>query len=533
MLDLLFKNALIADGSGAPSYIGDVGVQQGKIVKIRPQIEDEAGRLIDCTDRILCPGFIDSHSHSDLVILDNPICDLKLRQGVTTEICGQCGLTIAPVSSDHFEERNQHSLVTVFFQGRRQPYISTEKLFSHLEQTALGTNHLCFVGQGTVRETVMGYADQPADSRQLEEMKSLVREAMEAGAMGLSSGLAYSPGNFTPNSEIIELCKVVAEYNGIYTSHMRNQAHGMLQCVADTIEVARQTGCRACISHIKSIGRSNWGNMKYALALIEEARAQGLDVWCDAYPYDAGATTLTVTLPPSLMEGGTDRLVERLHKPETLQYIREQFNNPTERWENAAGENGMESFLIIDAPATPEAVGKRISEYAGDLGIDPFAAYVKLLIDNNASVSTVNFVMDEADLITAISSSLCLIGSDGTCNPGAVITHPRAIGTFPRYLGRYARDKQLFSLEQAVAKITGATADRYALTHKGYVKEGYDADLVVFDWDHIADTADFINCFGENRGIDYVVVNGVIAVAHNQCSGHLSGKLLRRPNKQQ
>ncbi|NCB62193.1 MAG: D-aminoacylase [Clostridia bacterium] len=525
MLDIIFRGAVVADGTGTPAYGADVGVKDGKIVRIGGLVREDARRTVDCKGLVLAPGFIDAHSHSDLFLAADPGCDVKLQQGVTTEVAGQCGLTIAPVPAEHYEEYVGGSMVEALCKGDRRPFTSVGKWFDFLCGRGFGTNQLAFLGQGTIRESVMGAVDGPANEEQLRRMKEIVREGMERGALGLSTGLAYAPGCFTPQEEIVELCRVVAEYGGIYVSHMRNQAGEMLACVADTIDVARKTGCRACISHIKCIGKPNWGSMPRALELLRKAREEGLEVWCDAYPYVAGSTTLTVTLPPSLLEGGKEKLLERLKKPETLDYIKAQFANPTERWENAAGENGLESFLVAIAPATPQAVGKRITQYAEELGLDPFDAYIKLLIDNETTVMTVNFVMSEEDLVAAISDGACLIGSDGGCRPGDKVTHPRSIGTFPRYLGRYARDQKLCSIEQAVAKLTGQAAERYALgTCKGYIREGYDADLVVFDWDQITDTADFTHCFGENQGIAYVVVNGEIAVEHNRCTDVRSGR---------
>lgn len=531
MLDIIFRGAAVADGTGSPAYGADVGVKDGKIVRIGGPLREDARRTVDCKGLVLAPGFIDTHSHSDLFLTADPGCEAKLRQGVTTEVAGQCGLTVAPVSADRYEEFAKGSMVEGLFQGDRRAFTSLGTWFGHMRGQGFGTNQIMFLGQGTIREAVMGGAGGPADEEQLRRMKDMVREGMELGALGLSTGLAYAPGCFTSQEEIVELCRVVAEYGGIYVSHMRNQAGEMLACVADTIDVARRTGCKACVSHIKCIGRSNWGTMARALDLLRAAREEGLEVWCDAYPYVAGSTTLTVTLPPSLLEGGKEKLVERLKRPETLDYIRAQFANPTEKWENAAGENGLESFLVAFAPATPQAMGKRIPQYAEELGMDPFDAYIKLLIDNDATVMTVNFVMSEEDLVTAISDESCLIGSDGGYRPGDKATHPRSIGTFPRYLGGYARDQKLCSMEQAVAKLTGRAAERYALgMSKGYLKEGYDADLVVFDWDRITDTADFTNCFGANQGIAYVVVNGEIAVERDRCTGVRSGRWIPTGN---
>ncbi len=530
MYDIIFKNAEVIDGTGSKPYIADVAVLDGKITLIANGIDEKAEKVIDCTNKQLSPGFIDSHSHSDLLILADPGCEAKLKQGVTTEIAGQCGNTLGPVSKTNYEKFNATSAVTAFSKADRSEFTSIKKVFEYYESLDFGTNQLNFVGHGTIRQSVMGFENRAATKQELNEMIELLEEAMRSGAIGLSTGLAYAPGNFTPHEEIVELCKIVKKYNGIYVTHMRNQSNLVLECIKDNIEIAKITKCKVCISHIKCIGKSNWGKMQQAIELIEKARKDGLDIWCDVYPYVAGATTLTVTLPPSILAGGTESTIEKLKDIKYQEYIKSQFQKPTENFENALGENGYENFLVALAPNTPNANGKTLQEIADEANLDPFDAYIKLLIDNDTNIFTVNFVMSEDDLKLAIRYEHSLIGSDGVYVKGQKQTHPRGIGTFTRFLGRYARELNYYNKEDAIRKLTGLVADKFRLESKGYIQEGFDADIVVFDWDTIIDTADFKNSLGENIGIEYVVVNGHIAIENDKVSEKLNGKLLRRVN---
>ena len=529
MYNIIFKNAIIVDGTGNKRFVSDLAIKDGKIVKIDNNIDEKAEETIDATGLILSPGFIDSHGHNDFAMLSDGKNELKLEQGVTTEVCGQCGLTIAPVSEHYYDERNAKSFSIESLPGisSRRKFTTTAKWFDYIDSIKLGTNHLVLVGHGTIRETVMGYDNRVASSEELEEMKSLVREAMESGALGLSTGLAYAPGNFSPDEEIIELAKIVAEYGGLYCSHLRNQADRLKDSINETINISEKSGCTTVVSHLKSIGKPNWGQIKDCTKLIEDAHNRGVDIYFDAYPYVAGSTTLAITLPPSILAGGRDTLVSELKDKNIQKYIEDQFSNPTESWENAIGNNGYESIFISKADGTPEAVGKTIPEYAGKLNISNFEAYIKLFIDNDGNIRTINFVMSEEDLISAISHHLGTIGSDGGYIPSDKTTHPRAVGTYPRYLGRYVRNLNILPLEDAIKKITSFPAKIYSLKNKGLIKTEYDADITIFNYDTIIDNSDFNHPFNKNTGIEYVIVNGKIAVHKGEYVGVNNGKLIR------
>lgn len=532
MYDLLIQNAIIVDGSGKKAFTGNVLIADGKIAAVG-DVRGEAERVLDASGKVLAPGFIDSHGHNDITILFDPTNRYKLEQGVTTEVAGCCGETLYPVSADHYEEFNAPTMLVDAnaYNGDFDPrsFTTGQAWFDYVRQKTLGTNMIMLVGQGALRSAVMGYQDREATPQELEQMKALLRGAMEAGASGLSTGIAYAPGVFTPESEIQALCEVVAEFDGYYSTHMRNQGVELLESVEETLRVTKATGVKTVISHLKSIGRPNWGKIKQVRERIDRAiYEEHLPVIWDAYPYVAGSTTLKITLPPSVLAGGDQELVKRVREEKWRTYIRQQIQNPTERWENAIGNNGFESIMVLSAPNTPEANAKTLQEYAEFLGCDPFDAYFDLIEKNmeGGDVKTINFVMCEEDLLEAIGCPYSLIGSDGMVFNDTMQVHPRGIGTFTRYLGRYVRDQKLLPMEQGIQKLTGLAADFYGLKTKGYIREGYDADLVLLDYDKVLDHADFKNCFQDNEGIEIVVLGGRIVVEHGKFNGACNGGVL-------
>jgi len=529
--DLLIKNALIIDGTGEKGYKGDVGIINDRIKSVG-ETTGKAKKVIDATGKYLCPGFIDSHSHSDLSIPVNPTNSFKLEQGVTTEITGQCGLSLFPVSKDNFDEFNNTPItdMTEFdssFNVREMT--SAKKWFNYVDNLNVGTNMSILVGHGAIRAAVMGYSSREAANEELNKMETLLREAMETGALGMSSGLAYAPGIFASAKELEKLVSVVAEYNGIYATHMKNQGAYLLNSVKTTIELARKFDCKTVISHLKCIGKPNWGKAKEVAKMIKNAREDGVRIACDFYPYLAGATTLKVTLPPSVLEGGVDKLIERLKTKEYRDYVRKQINNPTEEWENVIGNNGFESILVAKASRTPDAEGKTLKEYADSINKDCFEAYFDLFVKNGveSDVQTINFVMDEEDLLSVMNIENCMVGTDSMIMRAGEFVHPRAIGAFPRFIGRYVRDKKIMSIETAIKNITGYPADFYGINSKGYIKNGYDADILIFDYNSIIDNADFTDCYKPNDGIEYVIINGKIAVEQGKYNGVTNGQIMR------
>lgn len=348
MYDIVINNATIVDGTGNKRYVANLAIHEEKIAKIGT--DDYRGkRVIDATGKILAPGFIDSHGHNDLTISCDHTNSYKLKQGITTEIAGCCGESAFPYCASVPIPEAAVAYTYMDSNMRKHGYrlednTSAKYWMDYCEEIGMGTNMMMMIGQGMVRASVMGFENRPATNNELEKMKSMVRDAMENGAYGMSTGIAYAPGVFTPEEEITELCKVVAEYNGIYSTHMRNQGTHLIESVEETIRVVKKTGVRTVISHLKSIGKPNWGKLKIVVKMIAEAQANRLPIVCDVYPYLAGSTTLKITLPPSILEGGGKAIVEKLMQKDWQDYVREQIKNPTEKWENAVGNKVLMTF---------------------------------------------------------------------------------------------------------------------------------------------------------------------------------------------
>lgn len=486
--DCLYQNVNLVDGLGNEIVYGiDVAIKDGIIKKIAKNIDVKLAKEVkNYEGKYLAPGFIDTHGHTDLVIFKEIKNKIKLNQGITRELSGNCGMSYFPVSKKNYEDNTNGFMSTAVDNVHRKDFTTGEKFFSEVKKLDTDLKYHYLVGHGVLRETVMGYENRPATKEELEQMKELLEEGMKSGAKGMSTGLAYAPGQFSTNEEIEELCKIVAKYNGVYTTHMRNQAHDILKSVKDSIDISRKTGCTTIISHLKLIGHKNYDKCEKVLDLINKAQEEGLKVFCDAYPYTAGSTTLTITLPPSLLEGGEKNLKEIIDKPEIQEYIKSEFENPTESWENAIGNSSFDAFKIVAAPNTPEAVNLTIAEYSKKIGKNEFETYFYLLKENGAKVATMNNVMSEENVIEILKNKYVMIGSDGSAG-ASQNAHPRNFGTFPRYLGRYVRDKKILSLEEAIRKITSLPAKVLGLERVGVIKEGYIADIVIFDYDTIID----------------------------------------------
>jgi N-acyl-D-aspartate/D-glutamate deacylase len=531
VFDLIVKNAIIIDGTGNEGYKGDVAIEYGKIVeigKLEKQYHD-AKNIVDAEGKILSPGFIDVHGHTDMFVFMDPGCGAKLKQGITTEISGQCGITVFPVTKEYWEVyQNYYKKMGAPVDNDYLRFSTADSYLTEIEKTPIGINLGLFVGHGTIRMAVMGLSPERPDSTQMEKMKSLTKEAMESGAFGLSSGIMYAPGSFSTKEEIAELCKIVSEKGGIYTSHIRNQGELLEECVAETIDIGKSTGVSVNISHHKAVGRSNWGKVVSSSAMIDQANERGVNVTHDVYPYTASSTTLSATLPPSCLKEGVEKLIMNLGDEGYIKELEYQIFNPTEQWDNDLKESGYESLLIIRAPKTPEAIGKTIEQYADLLGVERFKAYIHLLLENELDVSDICFSMVEEDVQYLIEHDKCMFGTDSLYIPGMPMTHPRSIGTFPRILGRYVRENNILPLEKAIHKMTGLAAQVYGIEGKGKVEIGYDADLVVFNQKTIIDHSKYTDPIRDNEGIDYVIVNGKIAVEDNRLTDVRAGKLIRK-----
>ena len=526
MLDLLIKNGNIIDGCGTPAFEGDIAVKDGVIVEIGT-INQEAKETIDAKGQIVAPGFIDVHGHSDLFAFVDPNRASKLCQGITTEICGQCGLGPAPVPTGEA----LYQQYAGYLKSLGAPLYPKSKEFTFfgaylnfMETLPLGINTAYFIPHGMVRLAVMGLSSEKPSLQQLEQMKELVRDGMEAGVLGLSSGLMYAPGIFAGEEELTALCEVVGEYGGIYTSHLRDQGRELIESVAETIRIGKNANVRVNISHNKASGKDNWGKVIDVIQMIHEA---DIPVGHDVYPYTAGSSSLLSTLPHYLQNMTPGDILPYLMNKENHETLKDAIFNPSLGFESPLYDCGYEGLIIFHAQTTLDAVGKSINQYALELEIDPFQAYLNILIDNQLSAGYIGFSMSEDDVKTLMADSFCMFGTDGLYVEGMPMTHPRAIGTFPRILGRYVREEGLLALEEAIRKMTSLPAQFYGLEGKGQLKVGLDGDLVIFDPDRIMDQADFKKSLLPNVGLHRVIVDGKVAVADDKPLNERYGKVIR------
>jgi N-acyl-D-amino-acid deacylase len=533
--DLVIRGGTVVDGTGRPGVRADVGVIGDRILAVGDLADVEAAGtslVLDATDRVVAPGFIDPHGHSDVSVLVDGALVSHLRQGYTTQLSGNCGSTVAPVTSAGRElvelELRIHGVVarwTTFAQ-----YLDV------VEATPLGINVAYLVGHGTVRGAVLGPDSRTASPDDLAAMVGFVEEALDAGAFGLSSGLIYAPGIHADVVELAALVRVAARRGDLYATHMRNEAGALFAALDEAIRTARQAGdhVRLQVSHLKAGARSVWGRAGEAVDVLERARADGVDVSADQYPYTAAATSLHVVLPPALLALGVDETVAALTDPDVRDRVRAEMERGVSGWENIAADPGWTGIRIAESSAHMELAGRDIASIAADTGIDPAELAFDVLVDDRLETSIVIDCMDEADVTAIMAVPWIAVCTDAEGRrPGhavldAGVPHPRTYGSTARVLGSYVRDRGVLPLETAVAKLTSVPAARIGLRDRGVVREGAFADLVVFDPATIADVATYERPAVHPAGIDHVVVNGRAAVLDGRETTERSGRLLRR-----
>jgi len=513
MLDLKIEGAQVIDGTGAPGSRADVGIRDDVIVAVGDLSGESAGSSLWAAGRALAPGFIDMHSHSDWRLWENRRAESKIRQGVTTEVVGNCGFSPAPASREFLQELRGFALYLPRGMDFRWQSVGEYLKAFDAEGTALNVMQL--VGHGTLRIAAMGFARRAPDRKELARMQRLMADAMEDGAWGLSTGLIYAPGSYASTEEIVEVARVAGRHRGFYASHIRGEGATLLDAVGEAIRVGREGELSVQVSHIKAAGRPNWGKVADALALIDAARAEGLDVMADVYPYTASSTTLRTLLPDWALEGGVEAMLQRLHTPEVRERIRRELEAPV-TGQSLLDRVGWENIMLASCPQRKDAEGKRLSEVGAERGMDPLDAALELIVDEAGRALAHPAVMIGSD-----GSSLAPYGALGAGKP-----HPRSYGTFPRVLGEYAREQRILGLPEAVHKMTGLPAKRLQLRDRGVIRVGAKADLVVFDPRRIADQATYDEPHRYPVGIEHVVVNGSIVVKDGAHTGSLPGKLL-------
>jgi N-acyl-D-amino-acid deacylase len=515
MFDIVIKNGSIVDGTGKLIYRADIALKGDRIAKIGEIEHKEANRCIDVKGLIVAPGFVDVHSHSDIDVLNSPYEPNKITQGITTEIAGNCGFSLFPILKERINEFK--AIMASYNKKGNIDWFDAEDYFNKVGKLGIGFNYVPLVGHGIIRVNAMGFSSEKANEEELEKMKMLVEKCMQQGVWGLSTGLGYMPGCFADTNELIELCKVVAKYGGIYTSHIRNQGEFLIESIKEAIEIGEESGVSVVISHIKAYGRKNWGKIDEAICLIEGARIRGVKIMCDFYPYTSASSTLSYELPKWLNEGGMNKFIQRISSEDIRKKVMDEMEALDEiSWDKV-------TICEVKTDKNKQYEGKTVSEIAKILGKSDYDTVFDLIIEEKGAVNTVCEMMSEEDVKKIANYPYAALGSDAYAVPEnkEFKGHPRNFGAFPRFLSRYVSDKKFISLEEAVRRMTSMPAKFFGIKNRGILKEGNYADIVIFDYSEISDEASVKEPMKFSKGIKYVIVNGKIQMD--------SSKLLKLP----
>ena len=531
--DLVIKNGTIVDGTGNPWFRGCLAVHDGRIVEISRVITRSAEREIDASRLVVCPGFIDIHSHSDFLLLEDGDAQSKIRQGVTTEVLGE-GSSAGPY-------QGKLAPRSVSINGIETKWSRLGEYFDLIDRVNVSTNVASYVGIGNIWQSVMGQSFERPSSRQMEEMEQLVKEAMQDGALGLSSQVMMPPGSLATTDEIIQLCKVVAPFGGIYSTHIRNEGTGVFESVNEAIEIGEKASVPVDVIHLKIADQEFWGRMNEVVDLIAESRRRGVDVQANVYPYTRGNNNLVSIIPPWAHEGGRAKLLSRLRDPSLREKIKTDIRGVIPGWYNhftAVGEDWSRILVSGDNRFKGLTMDRVMSlrtqdKPDGDLLDELF----DFLIEEDGSVGAVYAHHTESDMNLALTQPWCSVGSDGSAyategrlrrgNP-----HPRNFGTFPRILGVYVRERALLTLEDAIRKMTSLNATRIGLRNRGLIATGYHADITMFNPQRVIDRATYTDPFQYSEGIEYVIVNGTLVLDQGHHTGARPGRALRRGKKE-
>ena len=528
--DIVITNGHIIDGSGSPWYSGDIGIQNGKVVAIGNLTAASRAKTIDAHGMVVAPGFIDMLGQSEETILVDPRLPSKIYQGITTEITGE-GSSIAPMN-DAIVEADRASFERLKINPDWRTFA---EYFGRLEKQGIGINLASYVGATQVRRMVLGDADVQPTPAQLDQMRVLVRQAMQEGAVGVSTSLQYPPAPYAKTPELIALAKEASHFGGVYASHMRSEGDAVFEALDEAIKIGHDAHIPVEVWHIKVAGKNNWGRMPAVIAKIEAARRDGVDIGADTYAYPAGSNDFSAFIPPWAHDGGREKMVERLKDPVTRARIRHDLLTPSKEWDNEWQEiTGPESVIICLAynPKLKPLQGKTLAEIAKIWNKDPIDALFDFLIEDDGLSSVAIFLMSEPDVTLALQQPWVSINNDssGTATDGILgeeNPHPRAYGTFPRILRKYVREEKKLTLEDAIRKFSALPAQRMHFADRGVLKAGMWADVVVFDPETIHDAATFAKPNQLSVGMKYVLVNGVAVIEDGKMTGARPGKVLR------
>jgi dihydroorotase/N-acyl-D-amino-acid deacylase len=527
--DVVIRNGHVVDGTGSPWYAGDVAIKNGRIAALGDLAGAKARKTIDARGMVVAPGFIDMLGQSELSILVNPHLPSKIYQGITTEVTGEGGsiapLTPAIIQADH---------VTYQHYGITPDWRTFREYFARLRKQGMGINLASYVGATQVRRAVIGEDNRAPTPAELERMKALVREAMQDGALGLSTSLQYAPAPYASTEELIALASEAAKFGGTYASHIRNEGDAIDTALDEAFRIGREAHIPVEIWHLKAAGRANWGRMPEIVARIEKARQSGIDVAADTYAYTAAFNTFSAIIPPWAHDGGDKKLIERLKDPALRARIRKEMETPSSEWNNEWQQvTGPEAFIVgaVQNPKLVPLQGKTIAEIAKLWNKDPIDTVFDLLVEDQAFTSVAFFIMAEPDVATALRQPWVSVCNDsqGTSPDGLLgreHPHPRAYGAFPHVLRKYVREDKVLSLEDAIRKFSALPAQRMRLGDRGVLKIGMWADVVVFDPEQVRDLATFDKPNQLSEGMRFVLVNGVPVIEEGRTTNVLPGKVL-------
>jgi N-acyl-D-amino-acid deacylase len=532
--DLILKRATIIDGTGRPAFEGDVAIRRNWILAVdAPGSLQGAPEEVDCDGLVIAPGFIDTHSHSDLRVLTQPELPMKIRQGITLEVFGQDGISVAPIRRADRPQMERSLAGLLGKLDREWEWESVAEYLAAVERAKPSLDCSYLIPHGAVRLSAMGMEDRRATAAELTAMQDLIRQSMREGALGMSTGLIYPPCCFADTAELIELCKAVAEFDGVFVAHMRSESDYLEDAVAEMIEVGKQSGVRVHISHFKVAGRENWLVIDGVLEMVRIARAEGMRLTADQYPYIAGSTMLGAILPPWAHAGGVEATLGRLGSREERGRIKEaMLDRSRSEWDNFWKWSGPEGIIISDVPSgrRPELIGKNLAEAAtipgGDAVSEETAVEyaLDLLAEERMGVGMISFSQSEDVVQKIMREPYVNVCTDGLLGGKP---HPRAYGTFPRMLGRYVRELNVLTLEGAVRKMSGLAAETFGFARYGRVEQGAQANLVVFDPQTVIDRASFDDSKQFPEGIEHVIVEGELMIRHGEQTGRGSGVVVR------
>jgi len=535
MFDVVIRNGILYDGTGSTPFRGDLAITSDVISYVGKQVVERGGLEIDATGLAVAPGFVNVLSWGVESIIEDGRAESDIRQGVTLEVFGE-GESMGPLNEAMKKDLLER-------QGDIKYEIKWTTLGEYLDylvERGVSPNVASFVGAATVRVHVLGFADRAPTPDELKRMRQLVSQAMDEGAVGVASALIYAPGFYAKTDELIALAQVAGEYGGLYISHLRSEGNRLLEALDELLTIAREAKVPAEIYHMKAVGKSNWHKFELMIDKIEEARANGMRIAADMYPYTAGKTGLDAAMPPWVQEGGLRAWIERLKDPLVRDRVRREMSTPTDAWENLYLAAGPEKTLLASfkSEGLKPFTGKTLAEIAKIRGKSPEETAMDLVIEDESRVGVVYFLMSEENVRRGLSLPWVSFGSDERCitPTGAFLkssAHPRAYGTFARFLGKYVRDEKVVSLEEAVRRLASLPAENLRLERRGQLKPGYFADIVVFDPNNIRDHATYDNPHQHSRGMVHVFVNGVQILKNGEHTGAKPGRVLRGPGYKQ